>query len=224
MFLDLLKHQSMSRIDTVFLKYLSAKYQNKVNISQYMIERLISHKIRTVFSDCRYHSSPFINACSQHTTNYNNFDVVFTPFTKSYTAKAIIYSQENKSPGVVINNSHHNVTGKQIGRHLTTAFHQKIPLVLLSFYNNNPGLNKIEQSFETYTPLMKESYTAKRVDTFANLFEYMLMLSTLPTKGLVHLKISNDILDQTMDLKSLSGTESSSLKAKLNTSLDSSRL
>ena len=192
MFSDLLKHQSMSKINPAFLTFLRDKYKNPVKVAPYIVERLIHSNINTVFSNCRYNCSPFIDTCFE----YNNFNVVFTPYTNTYIAKSIIYAQENKgNQGVVINNSHNNINKN----HLAMAYHNKIPIVLLSFFNNNE-LYKVEKHFENLNSLFKENYTVQRATTVPNTLEYMLMLSNLPSKGLVHLKIPNEILDKEVNL------------------------
>ena len=45
MFADLLKHQSLSKICTGFIGHLSKKYNNKITVSEYMVERFIHKKI-----------------------------------------------------------------------------------------------------------------------------------------------------------------------------------
>lgn len=193
MFNDLLKHQSLSKICNNFVGNIRMKYNNKITVGEYMIERFIHKKINVGFGYAQNYHTPFLKTSN----NYSNFDIVLNNHEESTGYCALTYAKHTNNIGVMLSTNKYGFIN--ICKPLEDAHYNQIPLLLMSFYYQEAE-SKLGKYMHTERKYLKDYYTINECKKFPNLFEYMLMISELPRKGPVHLNICNNILKEHIDL------------------------
>ena len=193
MLVDLLKYQSLSNISKNFIGYISKKYNNHITIGEYIIERLIHKKINIGFSYKGNCYTPFFGIANK----YSDFDTIFHSYEASSGYSALSYAKYTNNLGLILSTSTYGFNN--ISKSLENAHYNKIPLLLMSFYDQDSE-SKLCINMRPERKFMKESHTIKKPDAFPNLLEYVMMITELPQNGPVHLNIHNNILNNKVDL------------------------
>lgn len=197
MFHDVLKHQTFSKICGSFVRHIGKKYNNKITVGEYIVERFIDKKINIGYSSKNNMYTPFFNI----TNKYNNFNVIFNGYEETSGHCALIYAKHTNNIGLILTTSTCGFTN--IYKALKKAYNNNIPLLLMSFYDKNfesklPKLMKYEKQY------LKETYNVNKYEECSNALEYMMMVSELPKQGPVHLNICSSFLKRNIDLDKLS--------------------
>ena len=194
---DLLKHQSLSKICSRFVRSISNKYNNKITVGEYIVERFIDKKINIGFSSKNNYYMPF----SSISNKYSNFDIVFSHHEESTGHCALSYAKHTNNIGLIISTSTCGFTN--ICKTLKDARYNNISLLLMSFYDPESE-SKLPKLMKPERRYLKESYTVNKSEEFAKSLEYMMMMSELPQKGPVHLNICNNILKKKVNMDDIS--------------------
>ena len=192
-FRDLLKHQSLSSISVRFVQSIGKKYNNKITIGEYIVERFNYKNINVAFRYKHDDYTPFLKVASRN----DKFNIIFNNHVESVGYCALSYAQLTNNIGIILKSPH--VDFANISKSVKDAYYNNIPLLLLSFYYPEFEL-KFEKSVHFERKFIKESYTVTKPDKFPNILEYMMMIAEIPQKGSVHLNIDNNILDNMVNL------------------------
>ena len=195
-FADLLKHQSISTICSRFVRSIGKKYNNKITVGEYIVERLISKDINVGFRYKDDEYTPFLKVVNKN----RNFNVVFNDHKESAGYCALSYAKYTNNMGLIISSSTYGFT--DVIKSLQDAHYNRIPLMLMSFYYPESE-SKLGQNFRHERRYIKENYTVNKADKFPNLLEYIMTIAELPQKGSVHLNICNNILDNIVNLEDI---------------------
>jgi hypothetical protein len=128
-FHDLLKHQSISKVCSTFVKRIGKKYNNNITAGEYIVERFIEKQIRLGYISKQNYHTPFFKIVA----NYNNFDIVVNSYDETTGYCALSYAKHTDNIGLIFSNSTYGVTN--IRTALTDAKYNGIPILLMSFYD-----------------------------------------------------------------------------------------
>lgn len=193
---DILKHQSLSKICNNFVRHIGKKYNNKITVGEYIIERFIDKQINIGFGYKQDNYTPFFSIAN----NFSNFDVVFNHHQESTGYCALSYAKYTNNIGLIVSTSTCGFTN--ICKALRDAYYNNNPLLFMSFYDKE-SKSKLTESIKLERQYLKESYNITKSRECANALEYMIMLSELPQQGPVHLNICNSILKKKVVLDEL---------------------
>lgn len=184
---DLLKHQSLSKISGRFARYIGKKYNNKITVGEYIVERFIDKKINVGFSYKQNNYTHFFQIANK----YPNFDIVFNSHEPSTGYCALSYAKHTNNLGLILSTSTYGFTN--ICKALNDAQNNNIPLLLMSFYDQESE-SKLTKSMRPERKYFKEYHTANTADKLPEILEYSMMIAEIYKKGSVHLNICNSIL------------------------------
>jgi len=165
----------------------------KPTIGQYIIESLIDKNVNIAFAPKNGQQySPIFDVAEKN----ENFDIVFDEYEKNTAYRALTYSKLNNNIGVVINTS---VNGfDNINDPIQVAKKNMNPILLLSFFDCNDEQNNSSNSVSLKS-IIKESLTLKVAENFSIDMEEILSYAYTFPAGPVHLNISNELLNKTID-------------------------
>ena len=193
---DLLKHQSLSGICYRFVGSIRKKYNNNITVGEYIIERLINKNITVGFGYRRDDYNPIMKVINEN----DAFELVSNDWEEASGYCAISYAKYTGNIGLIIRSS--NSEYANMCRPLNDARHNNIPLLLMSFYDQESEFNRLTSPRPTMNSV-KEHYTTTRSEKFPNLMEYMMMVTEHPQKGPVHLNICNNIINDKVNLDTI---------------------
>ena len=196
MLCDVLKYQSLSKISSRFVRHIGKKYNNKITVGEYIIERFIDKKIFIGYSIKQYMYTSLFTTVNK----FKNFDVVFYNNDDLSGYSALSYAKHTNNIGLILSTSTYGFGN--ICKALNEAHIHKVPLLLMSFYDKE-NESKLTKSLKSERQYLKESYTVNNPEKCANVLEYMMMLSEMQQKGPVHLNICNNILKKEIKLNKL---------------------
>ena len=197
-FHDLLKHQSLSKVCSTFVKRIGKKYNNNITAGEYIVERFIEKQIRLGYSSKHNYNTPFFKIAAK----YNNFDVVVNSYDETAGYCALSYAKHTENIGLIFTTSTYGVTNTHTS--LTVSKYSNIPILLMSFYDKElDSESKLVKFAEPEIECFKENVNVTNAANLPNMLEYMLILSELSPEGPVYLNICNDILKKQIDLDRL---------------------
>jgi len=190
---EIIKHQSLSQICNRFVNKLRLKYNNKITVGEYMVERFINQKITIGYSSKQNYDTPFFTMVNK----YKNFDIVFNSFDATAGQCAVSYAKHTENTGLIFSTYERGFSN--ICRTLDNAVSSETPLMLILFYDQ-----QIEYDVSSYLlperRFIKTHHTIQTHEKFPNMMEYMLTMAELPKKGPVQLNICNKILKKQVNL------------------------
>lgn len=182
MFRDLMNHQRVFNIPINFIR----KLPKTITPNEYLIKRFKYDNICTGFSSNKYKTyTPFYNFVK----NYEKFNIInddISEYSLPYFAKH--YYTTTKKTGIMFNTSKYGYNKLIPG--IIYANNESIPLLLISFYNSHEKLKISEMD------VFKDNYNITKPEELPNILEYMLKLSNLSRKGVTHIQIDNNVLNQ----------------------------
>ena len=188
---EILKHQSLININSKFVTFIKNKYNNKINMAQYIFERLSHSHIHIGYS----HKTSCPTILTHIAETNENFDIVLNNYEEAAAYSALTYSTINKKPGVIITDCKDEY--KNLSVPLYKAFVKKQPILLLSLFESE---DKDKKQYEGIKNFVKEKYIVQNTTRFPHLLEYMLLISQLHTNGPVQLHIDTLLLTNKIDL------------------------
>jgi thiamine pyrophosphate-dependent acetolactate synthase large subunit-like protein len=182
------------------LKQISNLAHNirKPTIGNYIIESLVDKNINIVFG---YNKMGPYSPFYKYEKEYEQFDIVFEKYEETCGYRALTYSKTTNNMGVMISTS---TTGfGNLMSYIKAANKKKMPILLLSFFDPENELKSSPFPGDTKS-YIKESLTIKTPANFSTDMEDLLSYSYTFPAGPVHLNVSNKILDEPIDLMSVS--------------------
>ena len=190
---EIIKHQSLSQICNRFVNKIRLKYNNKITVGEYMVERFINQKINIGYSSKQNYDTPFFTMVNK----YKNFYIVFNSFDATSGQCAVSYAKHTENTGLIFSTYERGFSN--ICRTLDNAVSSATPLMLILFYDQ-----QIEYDISSYLlperRFIKTHHTIQTPEKFPNMMEYMLTMAELPKKGPVQLNICNKILKKQVNL------------------------
>ena len=170
----------------------ATEHMKNLKIGEYIIQSLVDKNINVGFGYKIGPHSPIYD----YAKNHDNFDIVFEEYEQNSTHKAITYSSVNNF-GVIFSTSS---TGfDNIMMPIRLRHKVPYPLLLLSFFD--PATELKHSPFIGNTKsLLKESKNINIADNFQDVMEDTLSYAQIFPPGHVHLNISNNILNDPIDL------------------------
>lgn len=182
---DIMKHQSMVRINRKFIDSLQAKY-NKISVGSYIIERMLYSGVNTGYLCNKYKDySPFYKMVADN----KDFKISVTPNENIATRNSIVYSNTNDTPGLVLSTSRYGHSATVAPLYGT----KNTKIMLLSFFNANDTI----KSGYCGQNIFFERHWVLSEHRFPSLLEYA--LDTL-SYGHVHMEVDNKLLLSEVDL------------------------
>lgn len=200
MMADLLKHQSLSKISNSFVTNIAQKYNRKVLVGEYIIERFISKKVDLGFRSNQERYTPFF-ACAK---KFSNFNINVNNCDKTTGQAALRYSRENDNIGLLLSTATFGFSN--ILESLDNAEYYQAPVFLMSFYDPETQI-KISDHLRSERRYLKVHHTINDSQKLPNILEYLIFMSELPKKGPVHLNICNSIIEKEIDFDSITTLE-----------------
>jgi thiamine pyrophosphate-dependent acetolactate synthase large subunit-like protein len=209
-FHDLLKHQSLSKVCSTFVKRIGKKYNNNITAGEYIVERFIEKQIRLGYSSKHNYHTPFFKIAAK----YNNFDIVVNSYDETAGYCALSYAKHTENIGLIFTTSTSGVAN--IHTALTVSKYSNIPILLMSFYDKElDSESKLVKFAEPEIQCFKENVNITKAENLPNMLEYIMILSELPKKGPVYLNICNNILKKKIDLDRLRFKDNEVLSEKI---------
>lgn len=180
-----------------FLSKLSKKYNNNINLSEYIVERLKFQTVDTIFVT-QYKPyvkmlSPFIEIAERE----GNLNVIFNKYELGALYAAMNYTEYSNNIGVLINS-----TDSEFNCYSDILCCTN-PLLSILFYDTQKNLKSALVETQVIHPCFKDAFTIRRANSLPGILEYMLKLSvTMPTAP-VQLNISTELLEEKIDLTNI---------------------
>lgn len=195
---------SSSKLFTVnknFVNNLSKKYDNKINVAQYIVERLKYQGVNSAFGYNGGAALPFFDIISK----FDDFDLYFNRHEQYSGHAAQAYGKVKKNLGVVITTSGPGFTN--VITPIQDSYSDGHSLLCISSQVNSfvLGTDAFQECDATSITksCVKENYLVSSEKNFPNILEYMINLSSYPRKGPTHLDICKDIFTKNIDLEKI---------------------
>jgi hypothetical protein len=195
MFSDLMKHHSIIQINRQFIKLIREKFNNKINVAQYIIERLIFEDIRIAYShkiinldNNLYTDNYLFKIAKRHKT----FELIYNKSALVMGQKALTYAKIFRNSGVIFGPY---ARFDKLSVPLYHGFSYGYPIVLITLYDRIEPVKIMPIDY-----FIKDAHSVNESVRFPHLLEYMIVLSKLPRPGPVHLNILNDVLTDPVNL------------------------
>ena len=191
MIVDLLKHQPINKLPKSFIEFICKKYNNKITVNQYIIERLVHKNITNVFSDANLQDTSFTRDITKYNKlfgiEFAKFNITLNKYPPNSLHQAIYYSKNSNNIGVML-----NTCKTDFSKFILNLNNCTQPLLSIRFCNIN-SIFKHHRLSPSYN--FRENLILCNTSNFGNLFEHILTSCEFPSKGPVHLDIKESILD-----------------------------
>ena len=188
----MMKHQPINKLPKSFIQFICKKYDNKITVNQYIIERLIYRKIFNVFSHIKLIDSSFMNSVTYYNSNnksdLDNLNIVLNKYPSHSLYQAISYSKTTNNIGIIFDNYE-----TDFSQFIAPLNMSKNALLSIRFCNFRHTLKDKPLSHFYH---FRENLTLSNTYKFGDLFEYVITLCELSPKNPVHLDIKQTILDK----------------------------
>lgn len=197
----IISNKKLTGINYSFISKVKEKYNNKINVGEYITERLVEKNIRKGFGYNGGAALSFFDIISSN----SNFDVIFNRHEQNSGHAAEAYGKITNNVGIVITTSGPGFTN--VITPLQDAYSDGIPLLCISCQVNSYslGTDAFQECDATSITrsCVKDNFLVKNTEYFPNILEYMLNLSEDPKSGPVHLDICKDVFTQNINLKDI---------------------
>lgn len=181
---EVIKHQSMVRINKHFISSLKHKY-DKISVGAYFIERMLLSGVDTGYLCSNNRDMPFCKIVEDN----KNFQISLTDKEHISTQQAILYSDCYGTPGLTLSKARNGFSYNIIPLYRSVKRNR---IMLLSFFNGN---EKIKNYYGE--DIFSDKVTIKSSYRFPTLLEYVLNMLKY---GHVHIAMDNNILLKDVDL------------------------
>ena len=188
---------AINKLTKSFIQSICKKYNNKITVNQYIIERLVYKKIFNVFSDAKLQDSSFTRDITNYNSNSNSnkklgiessdFNTTLNKYPPNSLHQAIYYSKNSNNIGVML-----NTCKTDFSKFILNFNNCAQPLLSIRFCNIDSIFHH-ERLSPSYN--FRENLILSNTSNFGNLFEHILTSCEFPSKGPAHLDIKETILD-----------------------------
>jgi acetolactate synthase I/II/III large subunit len=211
-------------INNNFLDIISKKYNNKMNVAEYIIERLKYEGVNTAFGYNGGAALPFFDSISKD----KEFNLYFNRHEQHSGHCAQAYGKIKNNIGVVITTSGPGFTN--VVTPLQDAYSDSHSLLCISSQVNSfvLGTDAFQEcnAISISSSFVKNNNLVTNELHFPNRLEYMINLSKLPKKGPVHLDICKDVFSKNINFEDIYSNNNShnSLKIKKKNNINNNLL
>ena len=182
-----------------FINRMYNKYNGKIRVGEYIMERLLYKRIDTIFGykkDLIYNDIKPFTKCIE---NNDDFNIVYNDYNETVSKNALMQSRLNNSIGVVVSSL--NFGMPDINSILYDGYTSSNPLLLLTFYDfknefKNPIIN-IDYKY------LKLNYTANSAKKIPYILEDLMWTAETSEPGHVYLNIYNDIVSDMINFNEI---------------------
>ena len=193
--------EKLFSVNKKFINDISKKYNNNINVAQYIVERLKYQGINSAFGYNGGAALPFFNIISK----YDDFNLYFNRHEQYSGHAAQSYGKVTGNLGVVITTSGPGFTN--VITPLQDAYSDGHSLLCISSQVNSfaLGTDAFQECNATSITksCVKDNYLVKEEGNFPNILEYMINLSMLQRKGPVHLDICKDVFTKKINMNKI---------------------
>lgn len=197
-----------------FLSGLKKTHDDKIQVGDYIIKRLVHEEINTGFG---YNGGAILPLFDQ-IENQEEFKIFINRHEQYCGHCAESYAKNTGKIGVFVTTSGPGLTNAITP--LQDALSDGIPILCISGQVNSKtlGTDAFQECDATSItkPCVKKSYQIKNTENFIEKFEELLCICNLPRKGPVHLDVCKDIFTEYISLNSEFSYEKYNLEDKIN--------
>ena len=190
-----------NRVCKLFVEKLSKKYDNNINVSQYIVERLLKENINKAFGYNGGAALPFFDNIQK----FKDFEVIISRHEQASGHAAQAYSKITNNLGVLLTTSGPGFTN--VITPLQDAYSDGHSLLCISGQVNSKALGT--DAFQECDAInisrscVKDNMQITSPIYFANNLEYMINNAKYPRKGPVHLDICKDVFSMKVNLEEI---------------------